>query len=198
MFVYSEKLPLIVDSREKKFVRQWLWKKGIRYNVEALKTGDYLFYDDNRDVRILVERKTVSDLVGSFRSGRLKDQMKRMSEEAVPILLITGDPKELERYVKIDKNIVSKIMSDAVVKFGFKSVIWMIGVGQETHEKGLVFMAEMLKNMELGNLDRMDKVKKERKRKDQCGMCGRKMIRIDLNGKTAIICKKGCKVDSVS
>jgi len=187
-------LPIIVDSREKKHVRAWLFKRGIRYTVEALKTGDYLFYDKDRNVRILVERKTVSDLFGSFRSGRLKQQMKRMSEESTPMLLVTGDTKELERFTRVDPQIVSKVMSDAIVKYGFKGVIWMVGIGQDTHEKGLVFMADMLKNMELGNLGKIDEIKKKRRKRNACESCGVVKTKITIGDKSSWICLNGCKV----
>ena len=191
-------MPLIVDSREKAVIRQYLWRNGIKgYKVEALKTGDYLFYDKSRDDRILVERKTVSDLVSSHKSGRLKKQMKRMSEEANAVLLITGDISEVERYSKVEPNFVSQVMSDAVVRYGFKSVIWLVGHGRDTHEKGLVFAGKMFKNMELGLLGKKDNPIEKKARKGRCKECGKKLIKIEFDGKVAYVCEQGCKYDNL-
>lgn len=214
-------MPLIVDSREKIDIRKWLYLKGVRYKVKALKTGDYLFYDEDEKNRVLVERKTVSDLVCSYRDGRLKSQFLRMSEEQYPVLLVTGSLKDVEKYVKVDKHIIQHVMSDAMVKYGFRGMIWVVNSNCDAHQEGLVFLSEMFKNLQLGNLDRSEVVKKRRKvkatktvvgkkkkrgesvkeidgvsvvNKIQCKRCGDNMILSDFGKKPKWICRNfGCE-----
>lgn len=170
---------IVVDSREKEHVRKWLFKRGVRYDVEALPTGDYLFVGDDGK-RVLVERKTVNDLIGSYRSGRLKDQFTRMSKEECPILLVTGTVEEVKKYVKVEPTFVQKVMSDAIVKFKFRGVIWMVTNEKDTnvHREGLIFMADMMKSMSMGNMDIVDSVNK-------------KVTKRDINVKSIVDVKKG-------
>jgi len=58
----------------------------------SLPEGDYLFYGKG-NIRILVERKTVSDVLNSLREKRLQDQLRRMltQPDTISILLIEGN-----------------------------------------------------------------------------------------------------------
>lgn len=43
-----------------------------------------------RDGKVIVERKPVADLLASFRDGRWQDQLPRLTQAGLPILLIEG------------------------------------------------------------------------------------------------------------
>lgn len=87
---------LVVDSREPKTMDLRLAAAGFSVHRMKLDTGDYLWTaKDGRTV--CVERKTVSDLLGSLAgkqangAPRLKNQLGRLiSVYDVPILLIEG------------------------------------------------------------------------------------------------------------
>jgi len=78
---------IITDVHEPESIAQALGSCQV-----SLPEGDYLFYGKG-NVRILVERKTVNDLLNSLREKRLQDQLRRMltQPDTVPVLLIEGN-----------------------------------------------------------------------------------------------------------
>ena len=80
-------MTIIVDAHEPKMIA-----KALGGHQVSLPEADYLFYGKN-NVRILVERKTVSDMLNSLREKRLQDQLRRMliQPDTIPILLIEGN-----------------------------------------------------------------------------------------------------------
>ena len=97
----SKDIEIVVDSREKVKQRTLLKHNGIEFTVKALSCGDYAAYAD--DGKVTIERKAISDFMQSLLSGRLEDQLKRLASEPIPILLITGSYKEVEKYYKKSK-----------------------------------------------------------------------------------------------
>ena len=71
----QEMSQIIVDMREPA-VCAALDKSGITYTRENMDIGDFLVKTD--DVAILIERKSVADLLASVSDGRYKDQKTRM------------------------------------------------------------------------------------------------------------------------
>ena len=88
-----KKLRIVVDEREKKSgIPDLLKGIGINLEIKTLPIGDYIVAPE-----IIVERKTVSDLISSIFDGRLFDQCNRLKEHyKFPILLIEGDTSEIE------------------------------------------------------------------------------------------------------
>ncbi|KAI9027831.1 hypothetical protein DFJ74DRAFT_660580 [Hyaloraphidium curvatum] len=87
--LHANRPPLIiVDVRElRSSLPAMLHAKGIELVVKTLEVGDYVL-----STSICVERKSVSDLVQSFRSGRLYTQVEAMSTHyRMPVLLIEFD-----------------------------------------------------------------------------------------------------------
>lgn len=87
--LHSNRPPLIiVDVRElRSSLPSMLHAKGIELVVKTLEVGDYVL-----STSICVERKSVSDLVQSFRSGRLFTQVEAMNAHyRIPVLLIEFD-----------------------------------------------------------------------------------------------------------
>ena len=157
---------VIVDSREKADIKKYLYVKGVKFKTAALTTGDYLFYDDKHpDIRVLVERKNIGDLISSLYDGRIEKQFKRMSEEEFPILLVTGTVKDLSKHIpfKVEQDAVEKVLSDAVVRYGFRSVIWIVNGFKDPKKEGLLFVTQLLKNLVNGNLDNIPAKKAIRK-----------------------------------
>ncbi|KAI4876486.1 hypothetical protein NFI96_010585 [Prochilodus magdalenae] len=87
--VAKEPSRVIVDMREfRSELPALLHRRGLDIEPVTLEVGDYILTSD-----ICVERKSVSDLIGSLQSGRLYTQCLSMSRfYRRPVLLIEFDP----------------------------------------------------------------------------------------------------------
>jgi len=97
---------IIVDSREKfkEYFVSALIRGGYKCKVEALPVGDFLIFNETPESSYLIERKEANDFLGSlegsknedgsYQSGRLWDQIKRMKESNIGNLriVVEGDP----------------------------------------------------------------------------------------------------------
>lgn len=90
---------VIIDSREPQTVQAAVLTAisplPCARLVTALETGDFVVKDGCPVPHtVALERKTVSDLLGSFRSGRLDKQITRLARDYThPILLVEGELK---------------------------------------------------------------------------------------------------------
>jgi DNA excision repair protein ERCC-4 len=67
-----------------------IWKRGIDIEPVTLEVGDYILTPE-----ICIERKSVSDLIGSLNNGRLYQQALQMTRfYKRPMLLIEFDQKQ--------------------------------------------------------------------------------------------------------
>ncbi|CAF1473771.1 unnamed protein product [Rotaria sordida] len=82
---------VIVDIREfRSELPSLLWKRGIDIEPVTLEVGDYILTPE-----ICIERKSVSDLIGSLNNGRLYQQALQMTRfYKRPMLLIEFDQKQ--------------------------------------------------------------------------------------------------------
>jgi ERCC4-type nuclease len=71
-------LAVRIDSREPAWAKN-LTFGGAATTVEALETGDAEVWLDNGQI-LLIERKTVEDLLGSIKDGRIFEQGRRLAE----------------------------------------------------------------------------------------------------------------------
>lgn len=82
------------DNREKELIKL-LEEKGYNMILENLDIGDIQFLDLNsKDIMIVIERKTLSDLSSSIIDGRYKEQKERLihsiKKDVRKIILIEG------------------------------------------------------------------------------------------------------------
>jgi len=82
------------DNREKELIKL-LISKGHELITENLDLGDIQFVDvDSKEIIIIIERKTLSDLSASLKDGRYKEQKERMiysiKKSVRKIVLIEG------------------------------------------------------------------------------------------------------------
>ncbi|CAG9785513.1 unnamed protein product [Diatraea saccharalis] len=101
----SEKPLVIVDMREfRSDLPALLHKKGINIEPVTIAIGDYILTPE-----ICVERKSISDLIGSLNSGRLYTQCTQMCRNySRPILLIEFDqnkPFNLQGHLMVSSDI---------------------------------------------------------------------------------------------
>ena len=114
----SEKqvIRVYVDERERaSYVPRLLTKLGIYVVYKQLSIGDYLVSDE-----VIIERKTVEDLIRSTFDGRLFDQAKRMGEAyTTPILIVEGELSLIEKITSRRKQVLSALATVAL-DYGLK------------------------------------------------------------------------------
>lgn len=83
-----KKIRIIVDKRERvSGIPDFLKQDDILVSFRQLSVGDYVLSD-----RCAIERKSASDFISSMYSGRLFDQVQRLSGVyELPIIIIEGD-----------------------------------------------------------------------------------------------------------
>ena len=111
---------LIIDNREK-YIKKFFEKHTDLYpNIiyKNLDLGDIIITENNIPL-IIIERKTIPDLLASIKDGRYKEQKKRIKESNIKykIYLIEDDPKYHKKYslsVIDKKTIVSSTLSTLI------------------------------------------------------------------------------------
>ena len=106
---------ILVDSREDQKILLLLQKSLIPYEVVTLPIGDYAIGD------VLIERKTVSDFVGSS-YGHLQEQVKNMldNQDQVKqiIIALIGDYDDLFwQRVKVNQNGFYGMLASLTMKY---------------------------------------------------------------------------------
>lgn len=101
---------IYVDSREQRKMSE-SFPNGTPVHVMELESADFMFYGNGpkgpSSWLVGIERKTTTDYIDSMRSGRLGDQLRRMSESYdVYYVLIEGitritDADNVEQYVQV-------------------------------------------------------------------------------------------------
>ena len=89
-----------IDNRERKLIKLMkALKDDLDYKfeiiVEVLDLGDIIIYDDNNVEKLIIERKSLSDLAASLKDGRYSEQSFRLNGMAIHnhnvVYLIEGD-----------------------------------------------------------------------------------------------------------
>jgi len=166
---------LIVDSREKENTLRALDSYGIKYTVKTLITGDLKITTPTGTVTF--ERKTMTDFIHSLMSGRLENQMRRLSNETIPGLVLTGSFREYQRYAKSTKftsdHVIGAIAS-LVVKYGLRFVVWIQSAENQPHATGIAITAKLIKKIAEGKLDEIPDRRIKRTADNPC----REIVRI--------------------
>lgn len=82
---------IVIDRREPDWIAQGLSSRGWEVTIAELPCGDYLCPLPSGGVAA-IERKTVSDFLSSFASGRLSEQLRELlTSYQVPVLLLEGE-----------------------------------------------------------------------------------------------------------
>jgi len=148
-----ENYTLIVDTREKENVRKILDSYGIEYSLATLSVGDYEIRTPTGTVTM--ERKTITDFIGSLFDGRLEDQMRRLSLTECPMLVLTGSFDEYRRYAKTTRFTADQVVgavASLIVKYGLRCVIWM-GNNTQPHAAGLALATKIMRKIAEGKID---------------------------------------------
>lgn len=77
---------LLIDIREPNEVKEKL--KDVNIVCKQLNVGDYLYEDEDGNVKLVIERKTIADLQSSLKDGRFREQRNRLLELNCKIVYI--------------------------------------------------------------------------------------------------------------
>ena len=102
-----------IDNREEDLIKHINYLilnipsfKDIQVTIDTLPLGDIIIYDDNSD-KLIIERKTVNDLLSSIKDGRYEEQSYRLNglqhHNHNIIYLIEGDINRLNNRFKDNK-----------------------------------------------------------------------------------------------
>lgn len=109
-------MKLVIDCREKELLKQINQQvlftppfKKIEVTSENLPIGDILIKDDSDNDLLIIERKTIPDLLSSIKDGRYEEQSYRLNgmnhQNHNIMYLIEGDTNNKKYFQKVDKMI---------------------------------------------------------------------------------------------
>jgi len=107
-------MKLVIDCREKELLKQINQQvlftppfKKIEVTSENLPIGDILIKDDSDNDLLIIERKTIPDLLSSIKDGRYEEQSYRLNgmehHNHNIVYLIEGDTNNKKYFQKVDK-----------------------------------------------------------------------------------------------
>lgn len=110
---------ITIDSRECSAVVKAFKKHKIEHKVEALPVGDFMC-----EKNLVIEHKSVSDFVSSFRSGHLQKQLLQQEQFKHSFLIITGNWSDLARFGKMrfTVNQLTGMLASVAVRYSVKMV----------------------------------------------------------------------------
>lgn len=160
---------IIVDSREAskhpEVVKEFK-KRGLAVAVQALEAGDYYLLAAPGKKPLLIERKTVNDLLNSIRDNRIWEQTILLKESASkdglqPLLVIEGWMGVIEKYRQWRIQSVLRVLDTIMLEYNVPvlytpslkaTVEWIIAKARslgETRDKKVFRMRTEKKPMSL-------------------------------------------------
>ena len=112
-------MKIIVDSRETALIAEFNIINSEKHSLETkqLSIGDIHLLDDNNNLVIIIERKTIKDLLSSLNDGRYKEQSFRLNECEIPnkniCYILEGN------ILTKDRNVVNGCMISLSLNKGF-------------------------------------------------------------------------------
>ena len=147
---------IYLDSREPTKFRKMFTAKGLEFQVKQLLTGDVVCWnDDNPEIKAVIERKRLDDFVSGIYGGRMFGQFERMAEEEFGILVITGNLKKMTARMpfRVMAQVMEEGIATAVIRYNFRSVIWLIEGVDDANETGFISMVKMIQKVVDGQMD---------------------------------------------
>jgi crossover junction endonuclease MUS81 len=107
-------MKLVIDNREPKELKTLIQDKIENIELKNLEIGDIIFLDDDDNIVLIFERKSISDLISSIKDGRYSEQSFRLQEYPLHnhniFYLIEGSPKDslfCDVFIKLFKRFLS-------------------------------------------------------------------------------------------
>ena len=73
-------MKLVIDNREPKELKNLIQHKIENVEFKNLDIGDIIFLDNENNIVVIFERKSISDLISSIKDGRYSEQSFRLQE----------------------------------------------------------------------------------------------------------------------
>lgn len=118
-------MDIIIDSREAskhpEFEKE-LRRRGLVVSIQPLEAGDFYLLAAPGKKPLLVERKTISDLLNSIRDNRIWDQTKLLKEAAEkdgvqPMIVVEGWMGVVEKYRQWRIQSVLRVIDTIILEY---------------------------------------------------------------------------------
>jgi len=154
---------IVIDNRESQLIELFskqtdiLKEKNIEWSTQTLEIGDVMIHNQEGSINYLFERKTLSDLAGSIKDGRYREQKMRMLSKYASTK-ITYILEEISTNELWSSASASHIMGISKIAFGSFIIHTMLRDGvhvyisKNTEETSLFIMGiayRMIKHPEL-------------------------------------------------
>ena len=114
-------MKLVIDNREPKELITALQSRVDNVSLENLELGDIIIKNDNDQVVLLFERKSLADLVSSIKDGRYKEQSFRLSHSELDnkyiYYIIEGN---IVSFLNKEKEPVKKMLFSSILSLSYK------------------------------------------------------------------------------
>ena len=114
-------MKLVVDNREPKELISSLQSRVDNVSLENLELGDIIIKNDNNEIVLLFERKSLADLIASIKDGRYKEQSYRLSncelDNKYIYYIIEGN---IVSFMNKEKETTKKILFSSMLSLSYK------------------------------------------------------------------------------
>jgi ERCC4-type nuclease len=114
-------MKLVVDNREPKELISSLQSRVDNVSLENLELGDIIIKNDNNEIVLLFERKSLTDLIASIKDGRYKEQSYRLSncelDNKCIYYIIEGN---IVSFMNKEKETTKKILFSSMLSLSYK------------------------------------------------------------------------------
>jgi crossover junction endonuclease MUS81 len=166
---------LVIDNRERDLISS-LESLNIDFDVKNLDLGDICFYEDENyeNLYLLIERKTISDLVASIKDGRYREQKTRMKGSGIKmdriIYLIDGVIKDKDNEKIIYGSMINMQLRDNIKIYKSLNINettnYIIRIFEKIKTddvKEYFLYYDDTKNKEISNVEYVQSLKKKKK-----------------------------------
>lgn len=130
-------MKLVIDNREPTELITALQSRVENVSLENLELGDIIIKNDNNEVILIFERKSLADLVSSIKDGRYKEQSFRLSHSELDnkyiYYIIEGN---IISFLNKEKEPIKKMLFSSILSLSYRkgfSILRTSGL-QETAE----------------------------------------------------------------
>ena len=117
-------MELELDSRETKLINKFNENK-LSFTIKQLDLGDIIIYK-NKEIILIIERKTLGDLYSSIRDGRYKEQKLRLTENFTKTQILYLIEGSVNEYNKKYYHNFNSIVNGAIINTIFRDKIKII------------------------------------------------------------------------
>ena len=114
-------MKLVIDNREPKELITALQSRVDNVSLENLELGDIIIKNDNNQVVLIFERKSLADLISSIKDGRYKEQSFRLSHSELDnkyiYYIIEGN---IVSFLNKEKEPTKKMLFSSILSLSYK------------------------------------------------------------------------------